>query len=82
MTFMDHGGFSEDDTHIACLISVNGATQTEVNGTFFNTQVPLAKAPELGHRPCLPVHICLCLPLTGSLAPISNNQQHLLAAPS
>ncbi len=46
---MDHGGFSEDDTHIACLISVNGATQTEVNQTVFNTQVSLATAWDTAH---------------------------------
>jgi hypothetical protein len=42
---MDHGGFSTDDIHIACLISVNGAAQTEVNETVYNTQVFLL----LGH---------------------------------
>ena len=42
---MDHGGFSTDDTHIACLISVNGAKQTEVNETVYHTQVALEARP-------------------------------------
>ena len=36
---MAHGGFTTDDTHIACLISVNGANQTEVTQTVYHTQV-------------------------------------------
>ena len=39
---MDHGGFSTDDTHIACLIAVNGGTQVTVNQTVYNTQARAA----------------------------------------
>ena len=35
---MNHGGFSTDDTHIACLIAVNGGTQVTVNQTVYHTQ--------------------------------------------
>ena len=41
---MNHGGYSEDDTHIACLIAVNGGTQVTVNETVSHTQ---ARPPSL-----------------------------------
>ena len=43
--FMNHGGFSTDDTNIACLISVNGAQQKTINETTANPQVTSLPAP-------------------------------------
>lgn len=41
-TLMNHGGYSTDDTHIACLIAVNGGTQVTVNETVYHTQARVA----------------------------------------
>jgi len=43
-TLMNHGGYSTDDTHIACLIAVNGGNQFSVNQTVYHTQARVAAA--------------------------------------